>query len=58
MDYSLPRSELTLVLYANVLGRRRMLNMGFRLEPPPYNGVMLRGGSVSARLRPQRAGVF
>jgi hypothetical protein len=58
MGSSWPRSESTFVLYANVLGRGRMLNMGFRLEPPPYNGVKLRGGSVSARLRPQRAGVF
>ena len=45
MGSSWPRSESTLVFYANVLVRGRMLNMGFRLEPPPHNGVKLWGCS-------------
>ena len=43
MGSSWPRSESTLVFYANVLVRGRMLRMGFRLEPPPYDGVKLWG---------------
>jgi hypothetical protein len=43
MGSSWPRSESTLVFYASVLVSGRMLKIGFRLEPPPYNGVKLRG---------------